>query len=113
MKINGPEAREVRDAYAGESVEAEKRKERSEAVAGEAGQPSDRVRISARARELQQLWDAAAGAPEVRTELVERVRSEIQNGRIRIDPERIAQALLSEFENLPEPRSAPTRSDEG
>ena len=102
MKVNGPDPQSIRQAYKGESVSKEARDER----AREASEGADRVKISDRARDLQQIWEAATGSPEVRDELVQRVRDEIRGGRYRIDPERIAQALLNEFD-VNEPRQAP------
>ncbi len=57
---------------------------------------ADQVQVSARALEIQQLREAVIASPEVRQELVDKLREEIASGRYRIDGTRIADEILKE-----------------
>ena len=59
-------------------------------------QPVDRVTMSDQAQALQQLRLAALAVPEVRMDRVEALRRQLASGKLRPDPHRIAQALLSQ-----------------
>ena len=57
---------------------------------------SDLVALSGQAQALQQSRKAALSVPEVRTDRVQEIRSKIADGGLRIDPARIAKALLDQ-----------------
>ena len=56
----------------------------------------DTVTVSSRAQELAALREAVESNPEVRRELVDRLREEISSGRYRVDGSRVADGLLEE-----------------
>ena len=56
----------------------------------------DSVTLSNRAQAFQQTRRAALAVPEVRSDVVERVRAGLASGSIVPDPERIARALLEQ-----------------
>lgn len=57
---------------------------------------SDSIQLSVRAQEIQRLREAIEKSPDLRQELVDRVRDEIASGQYRIDGTRIAASLLEE-----------------
>jgi flagellar biosynthesis anti-sigma factor FlgM len=56
----------------------------------------DQLTLSAKGQELQKLRDEIESSPDVRADIVEKLRSEISSGRYRIDGTRIADALTNE-----------------
>jgi flagellar biosynthesis anti-sigma factor FlgM len=58
--------------------------------------PADEVRLSPRAEELHRLRDAIEQSPEIREELVDRLREEIRSGDYHIDGVAIASSMLRE-----------------
>jgi negative regulator of flagellin synthesis FlgM len=71
-------------------------RESGRSAEGAAGSAQDSVTVSSRAQELAALREAVESSPEVRRELVEKLRDEISSGRYRVDGTRIASALLEE-----------------
>ena len=61
-----------------------------------ADQPVDRVTMSDQAQALQKARLAALAVPEVRMDRVEALRRQLAAGKLKPDPHRIAQALLSQ-----------------
>jgi negative regulator of flagellin synthesis FlgM len=57
---------------------------------------SDRVTVSNRARELDEVRRAALAVPEVRQDRVDAVRKKLAAGALAPDPRQIAQALLEQ-----------------
>ena len=57
---------------------------------------TDSVELSPEVKELGTLREALLDTPEVRQELVDRLRSEIASGRYRVDGSRVAEGLLAE-----------------
>lgn len=56
--------------------------------------PADQVSLSRQASEVQAAHVALAQTPEVRTELVEKLKAEIAAGTYRVDADRIAERLI-------------------
>ena len=103
MKINpsDPLSR-LRDMLA-QLDETERAAERTDRADGRRGARAmalerDGIELSAGARELARLRSAMLDSPEVREELVERMRAEIASGRYAVDGTRIADALMRESE---------------
>lgn len=59
-----------------------------------AATPAVKVELSSRSRELQAALQAANGAPDVRSELVDKVKDQIAKGTYQVDPARIARGIL-------------------
>jgi len=64
-----------------------------ESAATHAG--SDRISLTGEARQLQELEAQLASQPVVDSQRVEAVRSAVENGTFTINPERIAEKLMS------------------
>ena len=87
-KIDEPER-------SGKAEEAESTSgERAPEVAG-----GDSFQLSGRALEMQRLRQSLEASPDVRQELVQRLRDEIASGNYRIDGSRIVDGLLEEIRN--------------
>jgi len=56
---------------------------------------SDRLELSIRGREIQQLDSLIQSSPDVRTEKVEQIRSAIANGTYNVKAEKIADKIIS------------------
>lgn len=59
-----------------------------------ASTPAVKVELSSRSRELQAALQAASNAPDVRTDLVDKVKDQIAKGTYEVDPARIARGIL-------------------
>lgn len=57
---------------------------------------TDRVELSSTARLIQQAGEMAQKAPDIREELVARIREKIEKGTYRVDAEKAAGALMDE-----------------
>lgn len=62
--------------------------------------PADGVRLSVRAQELSHLRDALEHDPDLRRELIEKLRDAIRSGHYRVDGVRIANGLMQEEQQL-------------
>ena len=67
----------------------------AEAKAPEGVQPADQLAFSQQASEVQAAHAALAATPEVRAELVARLKEQVQAGTYRVDPDKIADKLIS------------------
>jgi len=61
---------------------------------------SDRISLTGEARQLQELETQLASQPVVDSQRVEAVRSAVENGTFTINPERIAEKMMSLEEAL-------------
>ena|GEM_PF-2532210 len=61
---------------------------------------SDRVDLSAQARDIQRAREVAQGAPEIRADKVEAARRAVQSGNLNLKGEDLAEKLLQQ-ETLP------------
>ncbi len=61
---------------------------------GDAKVGSDRIELSIRSREIQQLDELIRSAPDVREAKVEQIRSAIENGTYNVKAEMIADRIL-------------------
>jgi flagellar biosynthesis anti-sigma factor FlgM len=73
------------------------RDSKTSAAQASQGTSGDSVTMSSRAQELAALREAIDSSPEVRREMVEKLREEISSGLYKVDGTRIAEALLDEF----------------
>jgi negative regulator of flagellin synthesis FlgM len=62
---------------------------------GPAASGSDRVSLTGEARQLKELETQLASQPVVDSQRVESVRSAVENGTFTVNPERIAEKLIS------------------
>jgi negative regulator of flagellin synthesis FlgM len=94
MEINSVGPNEIGSAYSSE-VQGSRTRSKAAQPGGSTGAgPAGELRLSDEAQALRKALEAAADAPEVRTELVKKFREAIANGTYQPDPEQIADRLL-------------------
>jgi flagellar biosynthesis anti-sigma factor FlgM len=91
MKIQGDRPSGVQDAGQTQQVDKAGQQRAPQARGAEAG---DRVEVSADARLLGKALDAAAKAPEIRQDVVERAKAKLAAGEIGNDAGRLADRLI-------------------
>ncbi|MEX2356565.1 MAG: flagellar biosynthesis anti-sigma factor FlgM [Thermaerobacterales bacterium] len=91
MMISRGQLQQVIQAYFEKSGDV-----RSKAPAAGAApqQRRDAVEVSGQAREAGSLAETISGLPDIRTELVGRLKAEIQEGRYQVDPEAVAEKIM-------------------
>jgi flagellar biosynthesis anti-sigma factor FlgM len=65
-----------------------------QAAAKPTGRPAATVDLSTRSRELHEAMRLARAAHEVRNELVEQIKTQVENGTYSVDPAEIASGML-------------------
>lgn len=102
MKVNGSDPlSRLRDLLRRIDESDRTQAEKGEGATRSASPPessasSDSIQLSVRAQEIQRLREAIETSPDLRQELVDRVRDEIASGQYRIDGTKIAASLLEE-----------------
>lgn len=91
MKISRAQLHRVLEAYLERTGTA-----RNTEPAGRPGWPAaaGRVDLSPTAREIEELKAAVAAMPEIRRELVAAIKEAVQQGRYKVDPDRVAGKIL-------------------
>jgi len=92
MKIQGDRSSGVGDAAQTQQIDKAKQDRGAQARASQAG--GDRVDVSADARLFGVAVDAAAKAPEIRQDVVERAKAKLAAGEIGNDAGRLADRLI-------------------
>ena len=92
MKIQGDRPSGVQDA--GQTQQVDKAAQQRAQQARGTADTGDRVEVSADARLLGQAVDAAAKAPEIRQDVVERAKAKLAAGEIGNDANRLADRLI-------------------
>lgn len=92
MKIQGDRPSGVQDA--GQTQQVDKAAQQRSQQARGAADTGDRVEVSADARLLGKAVDAAAKAPEIRQDVVERAKARLAAGEIGNDANRLADRLI-------------------
>lgn len=92
MKIQGDRPSGVQDAGQTQQVDKAAQQRAQQARGGVDG--GDRVEVSADARLLGKAVDAAAKAPEIRQDVVERAKARLAAGEIGNDANRLADRLI-------------------
>lgn len=91
MKIDRPQIGKVTGAYrAGAARPAATDKEATAAKTAAA----DKVNVSDKAKQAAALKAKLHEAPEVRVDLVERIKAQIKAGEYNVDPKQVAEKLL-------------------
>lgn len=97
MEITGPNSNVNVNAYlraAGSpSPDAE---QQQKAEAAPTGHQGDRVELSGQAKEAQQAMAALKEMPEIRTDLVDEIQTEVDKGSYKVDAEKTAGHMLDE-----------------
>ena len=79
-------------------------KNSSTADSGNTSNSSDRVSLTGVARQLQEIETRLASEPVVDSQRVQTIRSAVENGTFTVNPERIAEKLMSLEEALTDAR---------
>jgi len=79
-------------------------KNSSTADSGNTSNSADRVSLTGEARQLQELETRLASEPVVDSQRVQTIRSAVENGTFTVNPERIAEKLMSLEEALTDAR---------
>lgn len=58
---------------------------------------SEKIDLSAKAKEIQQALEIVKNTPDIRTNKVNRIRTEIAAGRYQVDNEAVAEKILQEI----------------
>jgi negative regulator of flagellin synthesis FlgM len=99
MEITGPNPNLSVDAYlqvaGSRSADDALQQQQKPEVAATGYQP-DRVELSGQAREAQQAMAALKEMPEIRTDLVSDIKTEVDNGTYQVDGEKTAGHMLDE-----------------
>ena len=90
MKITGNQVNSVAQVYLGNVKKV--RAAETEA----AQQPRDKVEISAEAGAIDAARRIIADLPDIRTDKVEELRRQVQDGTYEVSPEKIAERMLAE-----------------
>jgi flagellar biosynthesis anti-sigma factor FlgM len=91
MRVDEAALRQILQSYNADRTGGAGKGQR--AGGGAAGQ-SDQITISPEGQELQRLIQAAHLAEDVRTEVVEEVRTRIRTGAYLLDPQSVANKML-------------------
>lgn len=95
MKISESNVNLVQQAY-GKEVEAAKPPEvtKEESNVGAVQKSGDTVSLSQSARDIQLAKDAVEAAPEVREEVVQDLKKEVDSGAYKVDSNQIADKMV-------------------
>lgn len=99
MEISGNNPNVNANAYlqtAGSRPPGDQQEQSNEATATTAGYKADRVELSGQAREAQQAMAALKEMPEIRTELVSDIQTQVDGGNYNVDAEQTAGDMLDE-----------------
>lgn len=92
MKIEGERSYGISDAQ--QTAQADRVQGRADSRSAGVRAEGDRVEVSADARLLSSAVSAAEQAPEIRQDVVERMRQKLAAGEIGSDPIRLADRLI-------------------
>lgn len=99
MEITGNNPNVNVNAYlqaAGSRPPSDQQEQSTEATATTADYKADRVELSSQAREAQQAMAALKEMPEIRTELVSEIQTQVDGGNYKVDAEQTAGDMLDE-----------------
>ena len=68
----------------------------AEKVAGAGSVPGDRISISSQTRDINLAKGVIDGLPEVREDVVQKFKAAVDNGTYKVNPEKIAENMVSE-----------------
>ncbi|MEE9258607.1 MAG: flagellar biosynthesis anti-sigma factor FlgM [Nitrospinaceae bacterium] len=60
-------------------------------------QGSENIALSSRAKDIQKAFEAAKSAPDIRVDKVERIKTEIAEGRFHVDSKDLAEKILQDI----------------
>lgn len=98
MEITGPNSNVSVNAYlqAAGSRSSDAQQQQATEETKQPGYQADRVELSGQAKEAQQAMAALKEMPEIRTELVSEIQTNMENGTYTVDGEKTAGHMLDE-----------------
>ncbi len=96
MKINSGAAQQAQELYRKQNEQPNAPAGGSSAATGT--QKPDRADISAAGRLKAQALDAVTSAPDTRSDLVNRLRSQVQSGTYQMDEQQLASKIVSQVD---------------
>ena len=96
MKINSGAAQQAQELYRRQNEQPKPTTGESSGSTGP--QKPDRADISAAGRLQGQALDAVTAAPDSRTDLVNRLRSQVQSGAYQVDEQQLAGHIVSQVD---------------
>jgi negative regulator of flagellin synthesis FlgM len=96
VKINSGAAQQAQELYRKQNEQPKVPTGGSSAVTGT--QKPDRADISAAGRLKAQAMDAVASTPDTRSDLVNRLRAQVQSGTYQVDEQQLASRLVSQVD---------------
>lgn len=73
----------------------DQKKQKTESSKSEPASHGDKVSISSRGRDVANLANAAKNAPEIRSEQVDRIKTELDAGTYNIDGKQVAEKIVN------------------
>lgn len=68
----------------------------AEKAAGTGSMPGDRISISSQTRDINLAKSVIDNLPDVREDVVQKFKTEVDNGTYKVNPEKIAENMVSE-----------------
>jgi negative regulator of flagellin synthesis FlgM len=96
LKINSNAAQQAQELYRKQTEQPKAATEGGSAVSG--AQKPDRADISAAGRLKAQAMDAVVAAPDTRSDLVNRLRSQVQSGTYQVDEQQLAGHIVNQVD---------------
>jgi negative regulator of flagellin synthesis FlgM len=87
----------ISGVYQAYEAQASKRSPRHNAPAVRSQTESDKITISSQAGEYQAARQAVANTPDVRQEVMDRIRTQLENGTYRVSAQDVAASIFREL----------------
>ena len=100
MEIPGNELRVKNKAIQSRGKVTGKESAKMETVGGSSGakgtQGTEHIALSPKAKDIQKIHEAIKNSPDIRVDKVERVKTEIAEGRFHVNSEELAEKILKD-----------------
>ena len=97
MEIPGNEFRINKNKGVSDITPKQNKNARSDAPATGQVAGSEQIALSAKAKGIQKALETVQSTPDIRTEKINRIKTEIAEGRFQIHSEAVAEKILSEL----------------
>lgn len=92
IDVAGLSIKQLKDSEPASKTEEAKKRARKD---GQSAQ-SDRVEISDHSRLATQAQGVVKATPEIRTEMVEALKAQVESGQYKVDPDKVAEKMVDE-----------------
>jgi negative regulator of flagellin synthesis FlgM len=96
MKINGTDLQTQLNVYKNATAQADQLDTKKSESPSDPISLQDRVALSGRGRMIADAQRAVSTIPDVREELVARIKAEVEDGTYKVDSEKAAEGILKE-----------------